>query len=239
MVCVFGESGSRADIVPTGQSSPSSETTKRLDSPGRGPEKRKTSTPCKQTGGGKGLGSRHNSLVDVRECGVGTTKTKPLSTPGKTANKNVQGLRASLQQADLTFSRSRTSDAILSRSKRRENDSPSSIVKRRGNGTLSPGTLSPGTSFESLRASRPKSTGTRRKSADERRKKSPEVRRRSAVSPAPTRRRLEAEYQEPGKKKSALRKDLNENNLTFLRSFSADTITRGKRLKAVSRFIHS
>ncbi|CAB4036449.1 Hypothetical predicted protein, partial [Paramuricea clavata] len=218
MVCVFGESGSRPEIVVTEQASPLPEAKKQPDPPAKTTAKRKNSTPSRQTGGGKGLGSRHNSLNDVRDSGIGSVKTKQLS--GKTPAKNTQALRASLQHADLTFSRSKTSDAILSRSRRRGIDSPSSVAKRRGNGNLS---REP--SSENLRTSRPKSAGMRRKSVG---KRSPEIRRRSAVSPAPARRKLEAEYDETAHKKSALRKDLNDNNLMFVRSFSADTITKGR-----------
>ena len=218
MVCVFGESGSRPEIVVTEQASPLPEAKKQPDPPAKTTAKRKNSTPSRQTGGGKGLGSRHNSLNDVRDSGIGSVKTKQLS--GKTPAKNTQALRASLQHADLTFSRSKTSDAILSRSRRRGIDSPGSVAKRRGNGNLS---REP--SSENLRTSRPKSAGMRRKSVG---KRSPEIRRRSAVSPASARRKLEAEYDETAHKKSALRKDLNNNNLMFVRSFSADTITKGK-----------
>ena len=217
-MCVFGESGSRPEIVLPDHASPSSEATKRLDLPAKSTEKRKNSTPSRQSGGSKGLGSKHNSLNDVRDCGSSSVKTKQNS--GKTSAKNTQALRASLQKADLTFSRAKTSDAILSRSKRQEIDSPSSAVKRRSNANLSRESSS-----ENLRTSRPKSAGMRRKSTG---KRSPEVRRRSAVSPASARRRLEPEYEQSAQKKSALRKDLNDNNLLFSRSFSADAITRGK-----------
>ncbi len=202
-MCVFGESGSRPDIVLTEQASPLSETSKRLEPPVKTTAKSKNSTPSKQTPRGTGLGSRRKSMNDVRDSGIGSAKTKQKA---KTPVKNTQTLRVSRQQADLTFSRSKTSDAILSRS----------IVKRRGDGNLS---REP--SSENLR--RPKST-TGRKSAG---KRSPEVRRRSAVSPVPTRRRLEPEYEQSAKKNSALRKNLNDNNLMFFKSFSADAITRG------------
>ncbi|XP_028400676.1 GAS2-like protein 1 [Dendronephthya gigantea] len=223
MVCVFGESGSHPEIVSLEKTSPSNEQTKLLNPPAKSSAKRKNSAPSKQSGGGKDLGSRNNSLNDVRDSGIVVGRTKHSSN--KTPVKNTQASRASLQQADLTFSRSKTSDAILSRCKRRETDSPSSVMKRRGNGNLS---REP--SSENMR--RPKSTG-RRKSVG---KRSPEIRRRSAVSPAPARRKLEDEYEASAVKKndmkaerkSALRKDLNENNLMFSRSFSADTIMRGR-----------
>ena len=224
MICVFGESGARPEVVSTEQASPSSTATKRLEPPAKTAAKRKNSTPCKQTGGGNGLGSRHGSLNDVRDSGIGSAKTKKLS--GKTPVKNSKALRESLLQADLTFSRSKTSDAILRRSRRRDADSPSSVVKRRGNGNLS---REP--SSENLATPRPKSAGMRRKSVGRR---SPEVVRRSAVSPAPARRKLEPEYEQKStqkkssQKNSALRKDLNDNDLMFSRSFSADAITRGK-----------
>ena len=215
MVCVFGDAGTRPEIVPAGQSSPLSETNKKLESPFKTPGKTKSKTNSRKSGESKGLGSRHNSMSDVRDSGVGSAKMKKLS--GKTPVKNSQALRASLHHADLSFSRSRTSDAILYRGKRRDVGSSSSAVKRRGNGNLS---REP--SSENL--SRPKSA-MRRKSVG---KRSPEVCRRSTLSsPAPARRRLEAEYEESPKKNSALRKDLNDNNLMFSRSFSADAITRG------------
>lgn len=219
MVCVFGESGSRPEIVLPEPASPSSEVTKRHDLPAKTTEKRKNGTPSRQSGRGKGLGSKHNSLNDVGDSASNSVKMKQHS--GKTPAKNTQALRASLQKADLTFSRAKTSDAILSRSKRHETDSLSSVVKRRSNANLSRESSS-----ENLRSGRPKSAGTRQKSTG---KRSPEVRRRSAVSPTSARRRLELEYEQSAPKKSSLlRKDLNDNNLMFSRSFSADTITRGK-----------
>ena len=220
-MCVFGEPGSRPEIVSTEKTSPSSEQTKLLNPPAKSSTQRKNSAPSKQSGGSKDLGSQNNSLNDVRDSESGKTKPSRSKTPVKI----TQALRATLQQADLTFSRSKTSDAILSRSKRRETDSPSSAMKRRGNGNLSrePSTENIG---------RPKSTGRRRSVG----KRSPEIRRRSAVSPAPARRKLEDEYDASAvvkndmkvERKRALRKDLNENNLMFSRSFSADAITRGK-----------
>ena len=214
MVCLFGEASSRPEIVPTEQASPLSEKNKQSNPPVKTPRSRKNSTSSKQTGGSKGLGSRQNSLNDVRDSGIGSTKTKKLS--GKTPVKNTPYLRPSLLPADLSFSRSRTSDAILYRSKRRNFDSPSSAVKRRGNGNIS-------REPSSENVSKPKSA-TRRRSVG---KRSPEICRRSAMSPAPARRRLEAEYENSPKKNSALKKDLNDNNLMFSRSFSADAITRG------------
>ena len=217
-MCVFGESGIRPEIVLPEPASPSSEVTKRHDLPAKTIEKRKNGTPSRQAGGGKGLGSKHKSLNDVRDSASNSVKTKQHS--GKTPAKNTQALRASLQKADLTFNRAKTSDAILSRSKRHETDSLSSVEKRRSNANLSRESSS-----ENLRNGRPKSAGTRPKSTG---KRSPEVRRRSAVSPTSARRRLEPEYEQSAQKRSGLRKDLNDNNLMFSRSFSADTITKGK-----------
>lgn len=252
MICVFGETGTRPEIVLTEEPLPSSET-KRLDPPAKAALKRKNSTPSRQTGGCKGLGTRHSSLNDVRDNGNGSAvKTKPASR--KTPAKSTEALRASLLQADMTFSRSRTSDAILSRSKRWGNDSPKSDVKRRGNPNLSrepslenlrPASenrrrssdtrrplsvnlrsfsQSPRPSTESGRPGRPKSADGRRKSVG---KRSPEVKRRSAASPVPARRKLEAEYDSTIQRRNRVRKDLNDNNLMFSRSFSADTIIKG------------
>lgn len=238
---MFGEPGSRAVIVPSGDglSSPSASPVKRFETPVK-PDKTKNSTSSKTSGEttSKGLRVRHKSLTDLhtghqgKERGRSSTAAKQSTTtgPAKLLNSSEKTstsvLKASLQAADLTFGRSRTSDAILRRTRglTRTSDSPNSAVKRRGSGNLSREASS-----ESLRRGKANTTGMRRKSLDGRRR-SPEVKRRSAVSPVPARRRLDLEYEKSSEaqKLSALRKELNDNNLQFPRSFSADAIKRGK-----------
>ena len=240
MVCVFGESGARAEMVSNRDDhSPSSTPLKRFETPVKS-DKKKNSVPARSAAGttAKGLGTRYKSLTDLtgehkgKERGRLTPKkrtttataARPLTSHAHTTSAAT--LRASLQEADLTYGRSKTSDAILSRTRRmaKDSESPHSVVKRRGNGNLSRETSS-----ESIRLGRARTTGGRRKSV-EGRKRSPEVRRRAAVSPAPTRRRLEPEYDTTSndvQRRNALRKDLNDNNLHFSRSVSADTIGRG------------